>query len=439
MIKISSFPAFLAAILGLGMGLFLVFLYYRKVEDKSSYFFGFICLATAMHAYGIGMLQNCANFNQGLLWSRFLSFADISLAFFYIIFLQEFTGKKNNIIKTGAFILFIIFIVFLPTDYFLKLSYIPRKNEVPFLASYGPLYFVFGIYVLFTIFYSLHLLLNYKMKTESKNDNKLFKTNTILVGTIFLGAAAINDLIGMFPEVNTISAMHYALLGLCLTFTSRIFFYQVNLIRSLKRSYLSSVMALVNSLEAKDNYTSGHSQRVRLYSSIIAKEMKLSPEEISSINVAALLHDIGKIGIPDTILNKPDKLDESEWELMKTHSSKGKDILSPIDYLTEETRLILYHHERFDGKGYPDGLAFSQIPLGSQIISLADAFDAMTTGRHYKKRIAFEDAINEINRNKGSQFNPDVVDSFFLKKEEIKKIFLNDTRIQADEALASSN
>ncbi|MCG2711091.1 MAG: diguanylate cyclase [Candidatus Omnitrophica bacterium] len=186
----------------------------------------------------------------------------------------------------------------------------------------------------------------------------------------------------------------------------------VTLADSSKKLYMESAKALIAALEAKDPYTKAHSVNVAAYSSRIAAELGLSPEQIELIADAAQLHDIGKIGIPENILLKPDKLTEEEYEAVKKHPLISIQILKRIKYMESELPIIQCHHERPDGKGYPAGLLSSDIPLGAQIIAVADSYDAMISLRPYRDVLGIEDAVRELTENSGTQFNPEVILAF---------------------------
>lgn len=204
----------------------------------------------------------------------------------------------------------------------------------------------------------------------------------------------------------------------------------INIINSLLYQRLNNlstniIKSLISALEARDEYTKGHSLRVQIFSSKIARAMGLTPKEIKEIELSAILHDIGKIGIPDNILRKPDKLTNEEFEIIKKHPVIGYNILSSIEGLENILDGIKYHHERFDGKGYPDGLKGKDIPLIARIIAVADTLDAMTSDRPYRKGLPIEYALEEIKKCKNSQLDPEVVDAFlssFTKPEELKII-----------------
>ena len=182
--------------------------------------------------------------------------------------------------------------------------------------------------------------------------------------------------------------------------------------------FLQTVSALASSIEAKDKYTSGHTERVVEYSLAIAHILKKSrkikdwEQFLEDLRIAALLHDIGKIGIPESVLNKPDYLTDDERRVIQEHPLIGVNILNHIDAFEYALLGVKHHHERYDGGGYPSHLKGRQIPLVAAIISLADAFDAMTTDRPYRKALSIKEAVAEIKRNKGKQFVPSVVNAF---------------------------
>ncbi|HEY0406259.1 MAG TPA: HD domain-containing phosphohydrolase [Pyrinomonadaceae bacterium] len=182
------------------------------------------------------------------------------------------------------------------------------------------------------------------------------------------------------------------------------------LYEGMREIYKDTVRAFAAAIDCKDKYTQGHSERVGKYSEIIAREMGWSEEEIEGISIAGYLHDIGKLVVERDILNAPYRIDAKQSSELNRHPAAGYEILSPIRHPYADISLMArYHHERPDGRGYPDGLTADEIPLGAKIVALADSFDAMTTDRPYKRRRLIEDVIADFRRNTGKQFDADVV------------------------------
>jgi HD-GYP domain-containing protein (c-di-GMP phosphodiesterase class II) len=181
---------------------------------------------------------------------------------------------------------------------------------------------------------------------------------------------------------------------------------------ALHAAYLECVQSLANALDARDQYTAGHSGRVCRFSCAIAQAMIFSREELRKLGIGALLHDIGKIGIPDTVLQKPGRLTHEEFEVIKTHPTVGRRILEAVHGFTPYLDVVELHHENWDGSGYPHGLRGEQVPLAARIVHVADAYDAMTSDRPYRRGMAAEVAFKILQENAGTQFDPTVVDVF---------------------------
>jgi putative nucleotidyltransferase with HDIG domain len=176
--------------------------------------------------------------------------------------------------------------------------------------------------------------------------------------------------------------------------------------------FYAMVQSLVRILEARDPYTRGHSERVAEFAQKIATKMGFSQEKIELLKEISLLHDIGKLGIKEDILNKKEPLTEEEWEAVRKHSLIGEDILKPFLSSSEMLTVIRQHHERYDGTGYPDKVTGENINIFAAIVSVADAYDAMTSPRAYRPALSNAQAIEELEKNKGTQFNPKVVEAF---------------------------
>ncbi len=245
----------------------------------------------------------------------------------------------------------------------------------------------------------------------------------------YLMAGLLGTTLGITYEVlgvlvTIVMASPVALMHLAITqFIQRTTGY-VNELRRLNRqlsdSYESTLQALSRALDTRDAETEEHSQRVRRYTELIGRRFGLPEEEIAHLSRGALLHDIGKIGVPDAILLKPAQLTEEEVEAMRKHPVIGHAMITHIPFLTHAAEIVLHHHESFDGSGYPKGLAGEQIPLGARIFAVVDTLDAMTSDRPYRRALSFEEALAEIQHESGRQFDPHIVDTILaLSVEEL--------------------
>jgi len=180
----------------------------------------------------------------------------------------------------------------------------------------------------------------------------------------------------------------------------------------LDRATLDQVYALAATVDARDPYTYGHSKRVAAMSELIGEALGLSREELATVHAAGLLHDIGKVGVPDSILTKPGKPTEDEWKLIRKHPAEGARIVGYLKELAALIPIIRHHHEWYDGTGYPDGLRGEAIPLGARMVSIADAYDTMTTKRTYRYVVSQEEALEELRRCAGTQFDLELVEAF---------------------------
>jgi len=194
----------------------------------------------------------------------------------------------------------------------------------------------------------------------------------------------------------------------------------------LRTAYIDTVRALAEAVDAKDTYTRGHSERVGIYAARIAGRLGCKTDFIERIYLAGLLHDIGKIGVPDAIIRKPGPLTTEEYEQMKQHPEIGARILEPVSFLADVVPCVRHHHEWYDGseRGYPDCLRGREIPFPSRVILVADTVEAMTSDRPYRKAMPFEVVTEEIQRFQGVQFDPEVADAFLALAEEEGEGFL---------------
>jgi len=182
--------------------------------------------------------------------------------------------------------------------------------------------------------------------------------------------------------------------------------------RALPQSILDTVTSLAYAIDAKDQYTQGHSQKVSAYAALLAEALGMNDLEVEEIRLGAVLHDVGKVGIPEAILNKSGPLNLEEWDTMKTHVTFGGKLLEPLVPLARIREMVLHHHEFFDGSGYPEALSAESIPLGARIITIADSYDTITSDRSYKKGRTAEQALNELERCAGTQFDPQLIQAF---------------------------
>lgn len=188
-------------------------------------------------------------------------------------------------------------------------------------------------------------------------------------------------------------------------------------VAQLHQAYQASLSVLANAIDLRDRYTRGHVERVTAYAVLIASYLGWTERQLEQLRFGAILHDIGKIHIPEKALFKPDRLDDNEWMEVRRHSEIGADMIRDISYLAEAEPVVRYHHERWDGSGYPEGLVGEQIPLSARIVAVADGFDAMTTRRPYSNARDLEQAYQEILASAGTQYDPAVVAAFQLAWE----------------------
>jgi putative nucleotidyltransferase with HDIG domain len=200
------------------------------------------------------------------------------------------------------------------------------------------------------------------------------------------------------------------------------------LLRKQRELFYATVTMLAQAIEMKDEYTGGHTMRVREYSHLLGQELNLSPKDLHLILLGTPLHDIGKIGIDDAILRKPGKLTPAEFEIMKSHTVKGAKMLEQVSELADVIPIVRSHHERWDGHGYPDGTAGENTPMLARIVAIADAFDAMTSDRPYRKGMSAEAAFAEVEKMRGKQFDPKMADAFLSIKDRIIQELQSETK-----------
>ena len=201
--------------------------------------------------------------------------------------------------------------------------------------------------------------------------------------------------------------------------------------REMERITIQAIMTVANTVDAKDDYTKGHSMRVAAYAELMAQRLGWSEDEVQNAYYVAMLHDVGKIGVPDAVLNKPFRLTDVEFRLIQNHTSMGAEILKDFKMFPNVNVGAKYHHERYDGKGYPEGLKAESIPLIARIIALVDSYDAMTSNRVYRRRLSDEIVIQELEKGKGSQWDPELVDIFLelMKEGALEKLLMQENEM----------
>jgi putative nucleotidyltransferase with HDIG domain len=336
----------------------------------------------------------------------------------YYYFLPKYvSGKDLGFTNPFSYWVHVIMLLLIPLVYYLN------KNQKEYLIKYiySATYLVLTLVSEFTTYYGKDI------EIHSGNIVELY---VILFAPIFVNSR-------FFWLVSIGTSIKYIFLGLILgdsqilngfiivIVLSLISFLLLNrfkgYVAAVKNSYDQQLEGIVKgviaTLELKDPYTRGHSERVAGYAQILAQETGMfSKEDLKAFNYACLLHDIGKIHIPDQILMKPSQLTREEYEVIQTHPAVGAEAVKDVEGLTNHIDVIRSHHERWDGKGYPDRLQGKDIPFLARVVSIADAFDAMTSSRSYRAAMPLEEAFSRIIEGKGTQFDPELVEVF-------KKVF----------------
>lgn len=275
-------------------------------------------------------------------------------------------------------------------------------------------HFFSAFLVSFTYFFINSLLVTIVISLDQRlNPLSIWLTNFKLLTPHYLTLA---------PLGFVLAAIYYYMgyIGLILFFIPLLLArHSFKMYTEMRENYLNTIETLIKSIEAKDKYTKGHSERVANYSVAIGKQMNLNEIDLEQLNYLALLHDIGKVGVSDTILNKNQKLTDEEFDMVKHHPQIGAEIVKDIKLLKDDQGVVLHHHERWDGLGYPEGFKGELIPLQARIIAVADSFDAMTSDRAYRRALSLEVAVNEIVACSEKQFDPKVVEAFIKSMLDI--------------------
>jgi len=242
--------------------------------------------------------------------------------------------------------------------------------------------------------------------TRQERPYSIWMTNIKQLAPSFIGMAPLGLVIALIYQNIGIWGLVLFLIPMLIARQSFISYM------NMRQAFLDTIRSLSATIDAKDPYTRGHSSRVAAYATALAREMGWTEDKVELLRYAALIHDLGKVAIPEAILKKKGKLTASEYAQMKEHSLIGSTIIKDIKFLAGGAEIIRHHHERWDGRGYPDGLMGELIPEGSRILSVADAFDAMTSDRSYRRAMDVTTAIREIREGAGSQFDPRIAEAF---------------------------
>lgn len=255
-----------------------------------------------------------------------------------------------------------------------------------------------------------------------------FKTRSIICVPLMVGG----NIVGVLEVLNKLDESEFnnedLKLLTALASTAALAIHNAKLHQAVLGGYMNTIRVLAATIDAKDPYTYGHSQRVTEYALMAAVSLSLSSEEKQAIEYGGILHDVGKIAVSESILCKPASLTADEWRVIRAHPSAGAAIIESVPFLEKPRNLILHHHERFNGAGYPDGLVNESIPVGARLLAVADAFDTMTTSRAYRPALSVEHAVNELRRCAGAQFCPVAVEAFIDSFEKQGNVLVNPDR-----------
>lgn len=409
---------FLAFLLGLITAFILLF-FFLASRKKIFLHLTLLFLFFSVYQYAVGCFLHVTSPGHALLCDRFLFLSMLLHVPLFYQWTYYFLEKKRDnvfwfILASSALFFILGQSPLMARSIHLRFNYF-RPELSPFILAF--LVFYFG-----SIIYAVLLA---KRNFSSISSNILFPNimRHFFFRTGLILLLLITDQLNLqglanIPPLSSAGCIAASLIIIFSIFKSYVLYYEM-----LKKNYLQTITGLAELLDNKDNYTYRHSYRVTRYAVTLARLLKLDEETVSCIKKASLLHDIGKIGIPDDILLKKEKLTNEEWELIKTHAEEGATILNIVDFLKKEADIIRHHHERYDGTGYPDRLPFDKIPVEAQVISMVDTFDAMTSRRPYRGKYSFREVFREFQRVKGKQFAPDLVDRFLSHWDEMMGLY----------------
>ena len=404
----------------IGIIITIIFLfYYFFSKNKIFLCLAFLALAASFYNFCLIHLFVVKDMDQIIIYFKlyFLSTIFLILAFIFSVYKVIERPLDKYILITGALVAILIIINF---TLFPKNSIMKIKDQYRFSLNLFYNLFLFLEYSV--LIYGLYLL---RRNTENIRNNisiPIF-VKSAFYGIFFIFLLVVTDVLVIsgvinIPPLLPAGFIIYLLFLLFEVSKNQVIYYDI-----LKNNYLQTIMGLTDLLDSRDQYTSKHAYRVSRYATFLAGKLDLDKNRIQYLKIACLLHDIGKINVPDKILLKKGKLTKEEWRLIKKHSEEGESILELVNFLQEEAKLVRTHHERSDGKGYPDEVNEDELPVESQLLSISDAFDAMTSDRPYRKKFSLIKVLKKLNRAKGSQFSKRMVDLFIENWTNIVDIY----------------
>ncbi len=404
----------------IGIIIAVTFLYFYFFS-KNNVFLYLTCLILAASFYNFCLFHLFAvkDINQIIIYFKlhFLSISLLILAFIFFIYkiIERHFDKYIFFISIlGVILIFINFTLF-PESSIIKI-----KNRYGFsLNLFYNLFLFMGYSALISGIY----LLRKNTENIKNNINIPIFVNYIFYGIFCFFLFVITDVLVIIGVINIPPLLPAGFIIYWLFLLFEVSKNQVFYSKILKDNYLQTIMGLIDLLDSRDHYTIKHAYRVSRYAALLANKLGINEDRKQNLKIACLLHDIGKIGIPDKILLKKGKLTKEEWKIIKKHPEEGESILKLVPFLREEAKLVGTHHERSNGKGYPDRINENELLVESQLISISDTFDAMTSDRPYRKKFPLLAVLKELNRVKGKQFSKEIADLFIKNWISITNLY----------------
>ncbi len=393
----------------IGIIITIIFLYYYFFSKNGVFLYlTYLILAISFYNFCLFHLFAVKDINQIIIYFK-LHFLSISLFMLtYIFFIYRIVERPADkyivLIIISIAILIIINFALFPEDSIIRIN-----NQYKYsLDLFYNLFLFMGYSV---AIYGLYLL---RRNTDNikNNINIPMFVKSIFYGIFCILLLLITDILVILGKINIPPLMPAGFIIYLLFLLFEVLKNQVLYYKILKDNYLQTIMGLIDLLDSRDHYTIKHAYRVSRYAALLANKLGINEDRKQNLKIACLLHDIGKIGIPDKILLKKGKLTKGEWQIIKKHPGEGESILKLVPFLREEAKLVETHHERSNGKGYPDRINENELLVESQLISISDTFDAMTSDRPYRKKFPLLAVLKELNRVKGKQFSKEIVDLF---------------------------